>query len=278
MIHIGRIIPSVSIAPIHNDPPALPTAVECFALAVRGLVKQPPFMNAIVRGLSARLCISLLVIFAAVDHVSAQPSTDQTNSTPEQIAALQQQLTNAWHQVETIVNQPVPAFRREPGYDVSIYSPGWFHPGAIIPAFNTVDVRKSQELPYTSPWVSSDLTPNVMFQGRDLEFNSMTKLFYTNRSLPKKKLNEAEMEQINSLYRTIGHSQSEIQRLQNPPGSETAAPDTDAQSDTNDIVPGQSFEVVRRIPQQTRILYGGIGIGTLIVVVVALRLIKRKSD
>jgi hypothetical protein len=263
---------------IHNDPLALPTEVECFALAVRGLVTQPCFMNAIVRGLSGRICISLLIIFAAAGRLSAQPSADQTNSTPEQISTLQVQLTNAWHQVETIVNQPVSAYRREPGYDVSIYSPGWFHAGASTPDFNTVDVRKSQELTYTSPWVSSDITPNVMFRGSDLEFNSMTKLFYTNRSLPKKKLNEAEMEQINSLYRTIGHCQSEIQRLQNPPGAETAAADTETQSDTNENASATAFEAIGRIPRQTRILYGSIGIGTLLVVVVALRLIKKKSD
>jgi hypothetical protein len=244
-------------------------------------------MHAIVRGLSARACISLLVVYAVIGRVSAQPSADQTpaatNSTPDQIAALQLQLTNAWHQVETIVNQPVPAFRREPGYDVSVYSPGWFHPGAMTPDFNTVDVRKSQDLTYTAPWVSSDITPNMMFRGSDLEFNSMTKLFYTNRSLPKKKLSEAEMLQINSLYRTIGHCQSEIQRLQNPSSqnasvAEPAAADTDTQGDTNDIAPGQAFAAIRRIPQQTRILYGSIAIGALIVVVVGLRFIKKKSD
>ncbi len=215
-------------------------------------------------------------MFAAVSSVSAQSSADQTNSIPEQIAALQLQLTNAWHQVETIVNQPVPAFRREESYRVSLYSPGWFHPGAITPDFNRVDVRKSQELTYTAPWVSSDLTPHMMFRGSDLEFNSMTKLFYTNRSLPKKKLSEAEMLQINSLYRTIGHSQAEIQQLQNPPGSETG--DADAQSDTNANTTATAFEAIGCIPRQTRILYGGIAIGALIVLVVGLRLLKKKSD
>jgi hypothetical protein len=229
----------------------------------------------------------MLIGFAVNGRVSAQSPADQnpatTNSAPETIAALQLELTNAWHQVETIVCQTVPAFRREPGYEVSVYGPGgWFHPGAMTPDFNTVDVRKSQELPYAAhPWVSSDITPNMMFHGRDLEFNSMTKLFYTNRSLPKKRLSEAEMLQINSLYRTIGHCQSEIARLQPPaPVAETAAAaDTqDTQGNTNDIEPGQSFVAIRRIPQQTRILYGSIAIGALIVGVVAMRFLKKKSD
>jgi hypothetical protein len=239
-------------------------------------------MNAIARGLSGHVYIWLFILVTVGGRVSAQ-STDQTaratNSVPDQIAALQLQLTNAWHQVETIVNQPVPAYRRDHGYDVSVYSPGWFHPGASTPDFNTVDVRKSQELPYKT-WVSSDITPNMMFHGSDLEFNSMTKLFYTNRSLPKKRLTEAEMLQINSLYRTIGNCQSEIQRLQPPaPMAETAGA-ADAQSetsDTNDAAPPPAIVAIERIPKQTRILYGCIAIGTLLVLVVLLRLVKKKS-
>lgn len=213
-------------------------------------------------------------------NVCAQPSNDETstatNSTADQIAALQLQLTNAWHQVEAIVNRPVTTYRREPGYDVSVYRPGWFHPGAITPDFNRVDVRQSQQLVYTSPWVSSDVTPNMMFRGSDLEFNAMTKLFYTNRDLPKIKLTEADMLQINSLYRIIGHCQSEIDRLQNPPEAQTEA--ADAQSDTNGSAPPKAIAAIERIPQQTRILYGSVTIGTLIVLVVAMRLIGKKSE
>jgi hypothetical protein len=236
-------------------------------------------MNAIFRKLSGRICRSLLVISVAT-RLCAQSSTDQTstdtNSTPDQIAALQLQLTNAWQQVEAIVCQPVRAYQRTPGYDVSVYSPGWFHPGAETPDFNHVDIRQSQELPYAShTWVSSDITPNMMFHGSDLEFNAMTKLFYTNRDLPKKKLTEAEMVQINSLYRIIGHSQDEIAKLQPPPAAQAAA-DSDSDSDTNSAPP--AIAAIERIPQQTRILYGSIGIGTLIVIVLALRLVKKKSE
>jgi hypothetical protein len=242
-------------------------------------------MNAIFRGLSKRICIiSLFLVCAATGRVWAQPSTDQTpaatNSTPDQIAALQLQLTNAWHQVEAIVCQPPPAFRRDPSYHLSISSPGWFHPGATTPDFNNVDIRKSQQFPYaSSPWISSDINPTMMFRGSDLEFNAMTKLFYTNRDLPKKKLTEAEMLQINSLYRTIGHCQDEIAQLQPAPASETAV-DTgdDTDSGTNGAAPPKAIAAIERIPQQTRILYGSIAIGTLLVLVIAFRLLRRKSD
>ncbi len=243
------------------------------------MVKQPSAVNAIFRGLSGRICILLFIVCAAAGRVSAQSSTDQASGdTNQQIAALQLQLTNAWHQVEAIVCQPVPAYRRDDSYRISIYGPGWFHPGANTPDFNNVDVRKSQELSYAAhPWVSSDITPTMMFRGSDLEFNSMTKLFYTNRDLPKKKLMEAEMVQINSLYRIIGHCRSEIERLQLPLEAETAAT-ADTQDDTNGTAPPKAIEAIERIPQQTRILYGSIGIGTLLVLAVVFRLVRKKSD
>ncbi|HEX3628035.1 MAG TPA: hypothetical protein VH280_21705 [Verrucomicrobiae bacterium] len=225
-------------------------------------------MNSIFRGFSPRICIWLLIAFAGAARVSAQ-------STNDQIAALQLQLTNAWHQVEAIVNQPVPTYKRDDSYQISIYSPGWFHPGAMTPDFNRVDVRKSQEFNYKSQWVSSDVTPTMMFRGSDLEFNAMTKLFYTNRDLPKKRLTEADMLQINSLYRTIGHCQSEIDRLQNPPEADTAA--TDTQDDTNAAAPPKAIAAIERIPQQTRIRYGGIAIGALLVIIIGIRLIRKGS-
>src|SRR5438105_7095283 len=121
------------------------------------------------------------------------------------------------NQVEKIVNQPVGAYRGAPGMHVSEYSPGWFHEGATKPDFNNVDIRATRETPYEAhEYVTSDLNPNIVFIGRQLEFNSMTKYFYTNRSLPKKKLTQAEMEEINRLYRIIGRCEQQLAQKQNP--------------------------------------------------------------
>jgi hypothetical protein len=209
---------------------------------------------------------------------AAVAATNTIAGTPaQQVAALQLELTNAWQQVIRIVNQPVRAFARSENTPASVYSPGWFHEGASIPDFNTVDVRKTQELTYAGQeYVTSDLNPTMVFLGQELEFNSMTKLFYVNRSLPKHRLNEAEMLEINRLYRIIGHCQSEILRLQPPPEAETAVASPD---DTNGAPPAPTGLVgnIQRIPREKRILYGGMAIGVLIVVVVAGRVLKGRA-
>ena len=58
------------------------------------------------------------------------------------------------------------------------------------------------------------------------------------------------MLEINRLYRIIGRCESEIRRLLAPPGAETVQPAT-VETETEQVVPGQSFEAIRKIPKQT---------------------------
>jgi len=123
------------------------------------------------------------------------------------IAALNAETAEATQRVIAIVNQPVTHLPL--AGPVDLFSPGWFHPGATEPDFNNVDIRTTQEFPYRgSTYVSSDANPSEMFVGSELEFNSMTKYFYVDRTLPKKRLSESEMLEINALYRTIGQNQT----------------------------------------------------------------------
>ncbi len=171
--------------------------------------------------------------------------------------------------IKAIINQPVRQLTRTPDMDVAVYQPGWFHPGAIKPDFNTVDVRATQESDYSKhSYVSSDLNPGVAFIGSELEFNSMTKYFYVDRSLPKTKLTEAEMLEINRLYRIVGKCEEELAGEQKAP---------DAAVETEQVVPGQSFEAIRKIPREKRALYGGAAIGALVVLVIAVRLFKNRA-
>jgi hypothetical protein len=156
------------------------------------------------------------IVWLAFLLIASLPAVAETKE--EQITAIKNEMNDAIFKVQDIVNQPVTHLKRTPDMDVSEYGPGgWFHPGAIKPDFNTVDVRKTQQLDYEGhQYVTSDVNPGVVFLGSELEFNSMTKYFYTDRSVPKKKLTEAEMLQINDLYRTIGKCEAQLDELQNP--------------------------------------------------------------
>ena len=133
------------------------------------------------------------------------------------VTEIKSEMDNAISRVKEIVNQPVESLPRTPDMQVATYSPGWFHPGAEKPDFDTVDVRATQVFPYAqNQYVTSDLNPGVVFIGSELEFNPMTKYFYSDRSLPKKKLTEAEMLEVNRLYRVIGKCEQRLERSQNP--------------------------------------------------------------
>ena len=149
---------------------------------------------------------------------SATLSAQPVGSTQSRMAAAQARMDEAIRRVKEIVNQPVTQLPRKPNMRVVEFGPGgWFHPGAEKPDFKTVDVSTTQQLPYGKfDYVTSDLNPNAVFLGHELEFNGMTKYFYTDRSIPKKKLTEAEMLEINRLYRTIGRCEQLMADLQPP--------------------------------------------------------------
>lgn len=159
-------------------------------------------------------CLTLFLTLFSTSVIAASPDT---NTNEQQIAAVKAQMNAAILRVRQIVNQPVTELRRRPGMQVGRYSPGWFHPGAAIPDFLTVDVRKTQEFPYSKfQYVTSDLNPGVVFLASELEFNPNTKYFYTDRSVPKRRLTEAEMLEINQLYRVIGHCEHRLFNLERP--------------------------------------------------------------
>ncbi|MDB5492080.1 MAG: hypothetical protein JWO78_1929 [Micavibrio sp.] len=146
---------------------------------------------------------TLMAAFLCLSPFTAD-AADQ-NARTAKMAALQTETDAAIVRVVEIVNQPISVFTRLRDSEVGYFAKGWFHEGAIEPEFETVDIRKYQTFPYNNhPYVSSSLNPTEMFRSSELEFNAMTKYFYMDRTRPKKKLNKAEMDEINLLYRTIG--------------------------------------------------------------------------
>jgi hypothetical protein len=163
--------------------------------------------------LNRSLFLALVVLVAVLFGPSSSYAQNDANL-EQQIAALQSRTDDAVARVKEIVNQPVTHLSRSPNMRVAVYSPGWFHDGAETPDFATVDVRATQELIYAKyAYVSSDLNPDEAFIGNELEFNSMTKYFYTDRTIPKRRLNEDEMLEINGLYRTIAQCTQQIEQL-----------------------------------------------------------------
>ena len=123
-----------------------------------------------------------------------------------EIATLNGDEAQAERNVVAIVNQPVTHLPRTA--EAGVFSPGWFHAGAEKPDFGSVDIRETQEFPYARyAYVTSDVNPTEMFIGSELEFNAMTKYFYTDRTIPKKRLSDREMIEINHLYRVIGRDE-----------------------------------------------------------------------
>jgi len=191
--------------------------------------------------------------------------------TDDQFAAIKKQLGDAIFQVQHIVNQPVTQLKRTPDMRVGFYSPGWFHPGAIKPDFNTVDVRTTQKFDYEGDkYVTSDLNPGVVFLGHELEFNPMTKYFITDRLVPKKKLTEAEMLEINRLYRIIGHCEQQLAELQN------STPTTELQSSTSTSQNTESplIKLHQMITENRRVVVGSMA--ALVVMLLLFR--KRQSQ
>src|SRR4051794_40689562 len=219
-----------------------------------------------VRTLS--LIVGLFVFVFGAGRVFAQPTNGAISTD-----AAKAEMEAAIRQVERIVNQPVTAYGRTPGMEVGKFQGGWFHPGALKPDFSNVDVRKTQEMAAYDKyeWATSDLNPGVIWPSKQLEFNSMTKYFYTNRNVPKKRLTQAEMEEINRLYRIVGRCEHELMHVKNQQevAAARSAPATDPSEIAETTTPAK----------RARLLNPYIGGGAILVLAIfwgAYSLLKRR--
>jgi hypothetical protein len=128
-----------------------------------------------------------------------------------QIAIWKKKLDAAVASAVEIINQPVPSVPKPQGKRLVT---GYFHDGATRPMFNLVDIRATQEGMFDAEeYIAWQGQPDLMWVGKDTEFNAMTKYFYVDRSLPKKKLTEDEMVEVNRLYRIIAQCEDQLHRL-----------------------------------------------------------------
>ncbi|HRE81151.1 MAG TPA: hypothetical protein PLN52_08895 [Opitutaceae bacterium] len=131
-----------------------------------------------------------------------------------QLASLRRNKAEAELKVKAIVNQPVASVDRTQRLRPKIWGDTWFSDTAVLPDFAVVDVRATQEFPYSGhDYVSTPLNPGVAFSAKELEFNPMTRYFYSDLTVPKKRLSGPEMEEINRLYRTIADCEQRLKEL-----------------------------------------------------------------
>jgi hypothetical protein len=154
--------------------------------------------------------------------VSAIMTPPQKHSEPAQAPTMQEQITAllkeqnlAVQKIQEIVNQAVAPVQATLKMRVAVCGPDWFDSGITKPDFNKVDVRATQQHDYDRfEYVASKARPETIYRGKELEFNPMTKFFYKDMSAPKKKLTEAEMIEINRLFRIIGRTEKQLDKLQ----------------------------------------------------------------
>ena len=150
----------------------------------------------------------LFLVLIGYSHSSMAQSVEARRT------AIQSEWQAAVSAVQRIVNQPVRKLAHTEDMQVSTYRPGWFHEGATKPDFNNVDIRGTRDVSYERhQYVTSDLNVGFVFLGSEVEFNSMTKYFYTDFTVPKKRLSEEEMIEVNRLYRIIGSCEQKLAEL-----------------------------------------------------------------
>lgn len=159
---------------------------------------------------TVRLRDGVVISISSVARTARAESTAATLTPAERLAASQREMSDAVEKVQSIINQPAAMMARTPEMRVWEYE-FWFRPGSEKPDFNKIDVRNTQETQYENEdYVCLKTRPDRVWVGHDLEFNPMTKFFYLDRSIPKKKLTPEEMVEVNRLYRIIGRCEKEL--------------------------------------------------------------------
>lgn len=168
--------------------------------------------------LKDQVVISVKAARAATSAAPAAQAPSPVPKTPqERIAALRLEERRAVHRVVEIVNQPLEQYPITRDMTVGQWGDIWFHPGAETPDFDNVDVTKFEDdknyVGKPFEYATSNMNHGIAFRLSDMGFNSKTKMFYTDRTIPKKRLTFEEMQEINRLYRIIGRCNSELQSL-----------------------------------------------------------------
>ena len=129
-------------------------------------------------------------------------------------AEAQADLQSLTRKVQAIVNQTPPAVPQPPkGPEIYSYD---YHPGATKPDFNNANLLPTREL-WKGDFVHMNSAPDVYYHSADCEFNPQTKYFFTSRNVPKKRLTNAEYQELTRLYRLMGRDEQRLAAGPPPP-------------------------------------------------------------
>ena len=166
---------------------------------------------------SGNICkrlFQIISLLALMNLCSALPAVAE--SPADRIATLKKEKDDAFFRIQDIVNQPLTHLKPTPDMVAKNFT-DWGGHDFLTPDFDTVDVRTTQQKMFDGyQYVTCNLNPGEVFIGNELEFNEMTKIFYNDFTVPKKKLTETEMLEINRLCRIIGSCNRQLDELENP--------------------------------------------------------------
>ena len=152
-----------------------------------------------VAGVGSTSTFGFLPTAAASTAGRAAPASANTPVTRADLDAAVARIRAIVNQVPPVVTKPDSAESWKSG----------FHPGALKPDFDHADLFSTREtLP--GPYMDMEGAPGVFYLSDQCEFNPQTKFFYANRQLPKKKLTDAEYQELVRLYRFVGRCQHDL--------------------------------------------------------------------
>ncbi len=146
-------------------------------------------------------------------QIVALARTTLQQATPDKVlAGFQNKATGAvraefdktTRQVQAIVNQAPPVVAPPTGHkEVYHYA---YHPGANKPDYNADNLIATREI-WKGDYAYLEDVPGVFYRSADCEFNPQTKFFYLSRTVAKKKLSDAEYQELTRLYHLLGQQE-----------------------------------------------------------------------
>ncbi len=154
-----------------------------------------------------------IVALARPVLAGAAPDKVLTGLQGKAAAAARGEFDKTTRKVQAIVNQTPPIVPK-PADDAEVYHYS-YHPGANAPDYDAENLLATREI-WKGEYAYIEGVPNVYYRSAECEFNPQTKYFYTSRTVPKKKLSDAEYGELTRLFHLLGQQQKAMANVPPP--------------------------------------------------------------